>query len=185
MSPVSERVSRTIQNLIPQHWRTLLSHAACQSRMMTVGSKDAFRRQKYGSTWNMRVNSESFVVVVYLMVRPTRRLAIHLVMWSSLCCSPSGTVLLPGTAQLTARDILHRLQSSGARCGVTDESLAPLLDSVAPQCPSLQARVLVSHRRREGWMNFGDLLRCDVTLRSCHVVSFCSTQIQVTACFTS
>ncbi|CAB1317117.1 unnamed protein product [Coregonus sp. 'balchen'] len=69
----------------------------------------------------------------------------------------TGTVLLPGTSQLTARDMLHRLQTSEAHCVITDESLAPLLDAVASQCSSLQHKLLVSPTKREGWMNFGDL----------------------------
>ncbi|KAG5286026.1 hypothetical protein AALO_G00010170 [Alosa alosa] len=77
----------------------------------------------------------------------------------NIACLRTGTVLIPGTSQLTARDILHRLQTSRAKCVVTDESLAPLLDSVAPQCSSLQSKLLVSPRNREGWLNFGELLR--------------------------
>ena len=72
-----------------------------------------------------------------------------------------GTVLLPGTCQLTARDILHRLGTSGARCVVTDESLAPLVDEVAPQCPALNCKIIVSdaNSRRDGWRNLQDLMR--------------------------
>uniref|UniRef100_A0A3P8Y3G9 medium-chain acyl-CoA ligase n=1 Tax=Esox lucius TaxID=8010 RepID=A0A3P8Y3G9_ESOLU len=77
----------------------------------------------------------------------------------NVACLRTGTVLLPGTYQLTARDILHRLQTSRARCVITDESLAPVLDSVASQCSSLQHKLLVSPTKRDGWMNFGDLLR--------------------------
>ncbi|XP_031416077.1 acyl-coenzyme A synthetase ACSM3, mitochondrial [Clupea harengus] len=77
----------------------------------------------------------------------------------NIACLRTGTVLIPGTSQLTARDILHRLQTSKAKCVVADESLAPLLDSVAPQCSSLQSKLLVSDRKREGWLNFGELLR--------------------------
>uniref|UniRef100_A0A8C7MLM2 medium-chain acyl-CoA ligase n=1 Tax=Oncorhynchus kisutch TaxID=8019 RepID=A0A8C7MLM2_ONCKI len=77
----------------------------------------------------------------------------------NVACLRTGTVLLPGTSQLTARDILHRLQTSGARCVITDESLAPLLDAVASQCSSLQHKILVSPTKREGWKNFGDLVR--------------------------
>ncbi|KAG7248553.1 hypothetical protein CRUP_013264, partial [Coryphaenoides rupestris] len=69
----------------------------------------------------------------------------------NIACLRTGTVLLPGTSQLTARDILHRLHTSGAKCVVTDESLAPLVDEVAPQCPDLRCKILVSvdsHSRR-------------------------------------
>ncbi|XP_056149876.1 acyl-coenzyme A synthetase ACSM3, mitochondrial [Lampris incognitus] len=76
----------------------------------------------------------------------------------NIACLRTGTVLLPGTSQLTARDILHRLQTSGAKCIITDNSLAPLVEAVAPQCPALHSKVLVSDERRDGWSNFGDLM---------------------------
>ncbi|KAJ3595610.1 hypothetical protein NHX12_004913 [Muraenolepis orangiensis] len=68
--------------------------------------------------------------------------------------------LRTGTSQLTARDILHRLQTSGAKCVVTDEALAPLVDEVAPQCPDLNLKIIVSdsNSRRDGWRNFQDLM---------------------------
>ncbi|CAL8345418.1 unnamed protein product [Merluccius merluccius] len=78
----------------------------------------------------------------------------------NIACLRTGTVLLPGTSQLTARDILHRLQTSGAKCVVTDESMAPLVDEVAPQCPALNSKIIVSdsNSRRDGWRNFRDLM---------------------------
>ncbi|KAL0966478.1 hypothetical protein UPYG_G00295750 [Umbra pygmaea] len=76
----------------------------------------------------------------------------------NVACLRTGTVLLPGSTQLTAKDLLHRLKTSGARCVITDEALAPLLDTVAPHCPSLQHKILVSPTKRHGWMNFGDLV---------------------------
>uniref|UniRef100_A0A667XCF5 medium-chain acyl-CoA ligase n=1 Tax=Myripristis murdjan TaxID=586833 RepID=A0A667XCF5_9TELE len=76
----------------------------------------------------------------------------------NIACLRTGTVLLPGTSQLTARDILHRLQTSGAKCIITDESIAPLVEDVASQCPSLQSKILVSNRNRDGWRNLGDLM---------------------------
>ncbi|CAL8367796.1 unnamed protein product [Boreogadus saida] len=78
----------------------------------------------------------------------------------NIACLRTGTVLLPGTCQLTARDILHRLRTSGAKCVVTDEFLAPLVDEVAPQCPALNCKIIVSHSnsRRDGWRNLQDLM---------------------------
>lgn len=70
-----------------------------------------------------------------------------------------GTVLIPGTSQLTAKDILHRLHTSKAKCVITDDSMAPVLDSVAPRCSFLKAKVLVSQHNRHGWMNLGELSR--------------------------
>ncbi|KAJ8011577.1 hypothetical protein DPEC_G00059690 [Dallia pectoralis] len=100
----------------------------------------------------------------------------------NVACLRTGTVLLPATSQLTARDILHRLQTSRARCVITDESLAPLLDSVAPQCASLQHKLLVSPTKRDGWMNFGDLMRNASSNHEC--VDTCSND-PMTIFFTS
>lgn len=72
---------------------------------------------------------------------------------------PLGTVLIPGTQQLTAKDILHRLQKSKAKCIITDDSVAPAVDSVGAECQSLKCRLLVSEGHREGWLNFRDLLK--------------------------
>uniref|UniRef100_UPI003AAC4940 acyl-coenzyme A synthetase ACSM3, mitochondrial n=1 Tax=Centroberyx gerrardi TaxID=166262 RepID=UPI003AAC4940 len=76
----------------------------------------------------------------------------------NIACLRTGTVLLPGTSQLTARDIFHRLQTSGAKCVIADESLAPLVEAVASQCPSLHSKILVSDKRRDGWSNLHDLM---------------------------
>ncbi|XP_055059366.2 acyl-coenzyme A synthetase ACSM3, mitochondrial [Misgurnus anguillicaudatus] len=76
----------------------------------------------------------------------------------NVACLRSGTVLIPGTSQLTARDIRHRLQVSGAKCVITDETVAPLLDSVASDCPTVTSKLLVSHRARHGWGNLTQLM---------------------------
>ncbi|XP_066546305.1 acyl-coenzyme A synthetase ACSM3, mitochondrial [Amia ocellicauda] len=75
----------------------------------------------------------------------------------NVACMRTGTVLIPGTSQLTAKDILHRLRASKAKCVITDESLAPLVDTVATECAFLRAKLLVSDRRREGWVNLREL----------------------------
>ncbi|XP_041133643.1 acyl-coenzyme A synthetase ACSM3, mitochondrial isoform X1 [Polyodon spathula] len=85
----------------------------------------------------------------------------------NVACLRTGTVLIPGTAQLTAKDILHRLLSSSARCIVTDESLAPLVDAVAAECPFLKAKLLVSQQRREGWLNFTELSKAVSSDHTC------------------
>ncbi|XP_023670793.1 acyl-coenzyme A synthetase ACSM3, mitochondrial [Paramormyrops kingsleyae] len=77
----------------------------------------------------------------------------------NVACMRTGTVLIPGTSQLTAKDILHRLHTSKAKCVITDDSMAPALDSVAPKCSFLKAKVLVSQHNRHGWMNLGELSR--------------------------
>ncbi|XP_061456360.1 acyl-coenzyme A synthetase ACSM3, mitochondrial-like isoform X1 [Rhineura floridana] len=76
----------------------------------------------------------------------------------NVACMRTGTVLIPGTTQLTATDILHRIQTSKARCIITDQALAPAVDAVASKCPSLEFKLIVSRDPREGWRNFNDLL---------------------------
>ncbi|XP_054066949.1 acyl-coenzyme A synthetase ACSM3, mitochondrial-like isoform X3 [Rissa tridactyla] len=77
----------------------------------------------------------------------------------NVACMRTGTVLIPGTQQLTAKDILHRLQKSKAKCIITDDSVAPAVDSVGAECQSLKFKLLVSQGHREGWLNFKDLLK--------------------------
>ncbi|XP_067912576.1 acyl-coenzyme A synthetase ACSM3, mitochondrial isoform X2 [Heterodontus francisci] len=77
----------------------------------------------------------------------------------NVACMRTGMVLIPGTSQLTAKDICQRLQTSKAKCIITNDSLADAVESVASKCPSLKAKVTISYKRREGWMNFQDLFR--------------------------
>ncbi|XP_073399152.1 acyl-coenzyme A synthetase ACSM3, mitochondrial-like isoform X2 [Dendrobates tinctorius] len=74
----------------------------------------------------------------------------------NVACIRAGLVLIPGTTQLTAKDILHRLQTSEARCIITSQELAPTVDTILSQAPSLKAKMTVAGRR-EGWLNFQDL----------------------------
>ncbi|XP_044289076.1 acyl-coenzyme A synthetase ACSM3, mitochondrial-like isoform X2 [Varanus komodoensis] len=85
----------------------------------------------------------------------------------NLACIRTGTVLIPGTIQLTAKDILHRLQTSRARCIVTEEVLAPAVDAVASKCPSLESKLIVSRKPRGGWLYFNDLLKLAPDEHSC------------------
>ncbi|XP_010568476.1 PREDICTED: acyl-coenzyme A synthetase ACSM3, mitochondrial-like isoform X3 [Haliaeetus leucocephalus] len=84
----------------------------------------------------------------------------------NVACMRTGTVLIPGTQQLTAKDILHRLQKSKAKCIITDDSVAPAVDSIGAQCQSLKFKLLVSEGHREGWLNFKDLLKYWLDLTS-------------------
>lgn len=68
-----------------------------------------------------------------------------------------GIVIIPGTSQLSAKDILYRLQASKATCIITTDKLAPAVDSVASQCQLLKTKIMVSKGSREGWLNFTEL----------------------------
>ena len=41
--------------------------------------------------------------------------------------------MIPGTTQLTARDIRHRLQRSGAKCVIVDGETADCVDEVGKE----------------------------------------------------
>lgn len=70
-----------------------------------------------------------------------------------------GIVLIPGISQLSAKDILYRLQVSKATCIITDDTLTPAVDSVASECQFLKTKLIVSKGSREGWLNFTDLYK--------------------------
>ncbi|XP_020035640.2 acyl-coenzyme A synthetase ACSM1, mitochondrial isoform X1 [Castor canadensis] len=74
-------------------------------------------------------------------------------------CLRTGVVFIPGTSQLKAKDILYRLQMSGAKAIVTTDTLAPEVDSVASECPALKAKLLVSDHSHEGWLDFRSLIK--------------------------
>ncbi|KAM4698542.1 acyl-coenzyme A synthetase ACSM3, mitochondrial-like [Rhinophrynus dorsalis] len=77
----------------------------------------------------------------------------------NIACLRAGVIMIPGTTQLTAKDILHRLQISEAKCIVTSEDVAPSVDTVADQAPFLKTKVLISSRKREGWLDFKGLFQ--------------------------
>ncbi|OWK11057.1 hypothetical protein Celaphus_00006974 [Cervus elaphus hippelaphus] len=60
-----------------------------------------------------------------------------------LGCMRAGLVFMPGTIQMKAKDILYRLQVSKARAIVAGDEVAEIVDSVAPECPSLKTKLLV------------------------------------------
>lgn len=71
----------------------------------------------------------------------------------------SGVVMIPGISQLTEKDLKYRLQTSRAKSLITSDSLAPQVDAISADCPSLQTKLLVSDSGRPGWMNFRELLQ--------------------------
>ncbi|XP_061455190.1 acyl-coenzyme A synthetase ACSM4, mitochondrial-like [Rhineura floridana] len=85
----------------------------------------------------------------------------------NVACIRSGIVFMPGTPQLTAKDILYRLQASKAKCIVTHDTLAPVVDSISSSCPFLQTKLLISEGRRGGWLNFKELLEVAPSDHSC------------------
>lgn len=100
----------------------------------------------------------------------------------NVACMRTGTVLIPGTSQLTARDMRHRLITSGAKCVITDETLAPLLDTVASDCPSISTKLLLSHKPMDGWGNLTELMG---RVSDDHVCVDTSSEEPMTIFFTS
>nr|XP_026258257.1 acyl-coenzyme A synthetase ACSM1, mitochondrial [Urocitellus parryii]XP_026258258.1 acyl-coenzyme A synthetase ACSM1, mitochondrial [Urocitellus parryii]XP_026258259.1 acyl-coenzyme A synthetase ACSM1, mitochondrial [Urocitellus parryii]XP_026258260.1 acyl-coenzyme A synthetase ACSM1, mitochondrial [Urocitellus parryii] len=82
-------------------------------------------------------------------------------------CIRTGIVFIPGTTQLTAKDIVYRLQASKAKAIVTTDTLAPAVDSVASECPTLKTKLLVSDHSREGWLDFWSLIRSASPSHTC------------------
>ncbi|XP_039216557.1 acyl-coenzyme A synthetase ACSM3, mitochondrial-like isoform X1 [Crotalus tigris] len=76
----------------------------------------------------------------------------------NLACIRIGAVLIPGTTQLTAKDLHHRLETSKAKCVITDSALASVVDVVASKCPSLELKFIVSKEPRESWLSFSNLM---------------------------
>ncbi|XP_045398683.1 acyl-coenzyme A synthetase ACSM6, mitochondrial [Lemur catta] len=76
-----------------------------------------------------------------------------------LACVRLGITFVPGTPQLTAKEILYRLCMSKAQCVVANETVAPVVDSVMSDCPTLKTKLLVSDKSYDGWLDFKELIR--------------------------
>ena len=68
-----------------------------------------------------------------------------------------GAVLIPGSLQLTAKDIRYRAQAADIRMivAVNDPFVIEQVEAAAPDCPSLVAKVLAAGSR-DGWTSFDD-----------------------------
>uniref|UniRef100_A0A8C0LYG1 medium-chain acyl-CoA ligase n=2 Tax=Canis lupus familiaris TaxID=9615 RepID=A0A8C0LYG1_CANLF len=78
---------------------------------------------------------------------------------ANVACLRTGTVLIPGTTQLTQKDILYRLQSSKAKCIITNEVLASAVDAVASKCENLHSKLIVSQKPKDGWGNLKEMIK--------------------------
>ncbi|XP_026375991.1 acyl-coenzyme A synthetase ACSM1, mitochondrial [Ursus americanus] len=74
-------------------------------------------------------------------------------------CIRAGIIFMPGTIQLKAKDILYRLQASKAKGIVTTDTLAPEVDSLASECPTLKTKLLVSDHSHQGWLDLRSLIK--------------------------
>ncbi|NWH85918.1 ACSM3 synthetase, partial [Aegithalos caudatus] len=76
----------------------------------------------------------------------------------NVACMRAGIVFIPGTSQLTAKDILYRLQASKAKCFITSDTLAPAVESVLPDSQFLKSKLIVGRGSRAGWLSLKELL---------------------------
>ncbi|XP_054549794.1 acyl-coenzyme A synthetase ACSM1, mitochondrial-like [Talpa occidentalis] len=76
-----------------------------------------------------------------------------------LACVQLGITFVPGTPQMTAKEILYQLHTSKAQCIVVNKAVVPLVDSVLSNCPTLKTKLLVSDKSYDGWLDFRDLMR--------------------------
>jgi acyl-coenzyme A synthetase/AMP-(fatty) acid ligase len=69
-----------------------------------------------------------------------------------------GAVVMPGTNQLTARDIAYRVNAADATVAITSADGAEKIDAIETDMPSLRTRIAWRASGREGWHDFDALL---------------------------
>ena len=75
-----------------------------------------------------------------------------------------GAIIIPTTTQLTKKDLVYRLNASGAKAliAIDDPYVMEQVESALPECPSLEHRILVSTQTtpvaHSGWMGFEELI---------------------------
>jgi len=66
----------------------------------------------------------------------------------------AGIIFIPGTTQLTAKDIKYRIETAETVLIITDEDNAPKVDEIKGEVPALKHLVVVG--KRDGWLSFND-----------------------------
>lgn len=74
----------------------------------------------------------------------------------NIACLRMGAVISPGTTQLTAKDIKYRFEASEAVCIINDNAIAPKVDEVVSECPTVKTRIIIGEDR-DGWLNYAEL----------------------------
>jgi acyl-coenzyme A synthetase/AMP-(fatty) acid ligase len=75
----------------------------------------------------------------------------HLAM---LGCIRIGAVAMPGTPQLTARDIRYRISRAEAVAAVTDAEGAAKIDEVVDDCPTLRTKICIDDAADGTWLSW-------------------------------
>ena len=69
-----------------------------------------------------------------------------------------GAVVMPGTNQLTARDIAYRIGVAGASVAITSADGAAKIDAIEQELPSLRLRIAHELGERDAWLDFDSIL---------------------------
>jgi acetyl-CoA synthetase len=69
-----------------------------------------------------------------------------------------GAVVMPGTNQLTARDIAYRITAAQASVAITSADGADKIDAIEQELPSLRLRIAHEVGQRDGWLDFDSIL---------------------------
>jgi acetyl-CoA synthetase len=69
-----------------------------------------------------------------------------------------GAVAMPGTNQLTSRDIGYRISAAGAVAAITDAIGVAKIDAIGDPLPSLTHRIAADAPAADGWRDFGELM---------------------------
>ncbi|MBN1192231.1 MAG: AMP-binding protein [Coriobacteriia bacterium] len=70
-----------------------------------------------------------------------------------------GAILIPGSVQLTKKDLVYRAQSAGVKmmiC-VDDEYVVTQVEQAVAEAPTITQRIIVAGER-DGWFNFDELI---------------------------
>jgi len=73
-----------------------------------------------------------------------------------LGCSKVGTIAMPGTNLLTAKDIEYRINQAGARLAIVTKTHADAVDQIKANCPTLEHLIIIGGER-EGWFSFEEI----------------------------
>jgi acetyl-CoA synthetase len=69
-----------------------------------------------------------------------------------------GAIAMPGTNQLTSKDIAYRIRSAGAVAAITDASGASKIDAIDEPLDTLRHKIGWRTEADSGWLDFGALM---------------------------
>jgi len=72
-------------------------------------------------------------------------------------CIRTGTMITPGTTQLTSKDVEFRSNKAEAVCIITNHEIAEKFDKVAAKCPTVKTKIVISEPK-DGWIFYDDAL---------------------------